>query len=399
MIWSNPVARRHLAGVWINSLGGGVFDIALPLIVLTTTGSLTQMAIVAVAGQLPKAFPGFLIGALVDRKSARRLMLFGYLAQGVVVSMIPILGWCGVESLWVIVTVAYLRGSFDMVARTATFVVIPKMYGKETPAFNAALSTAWTSASIVGPALGGVLVSLISAPTLVLADALSFFVMAGIMATLPVPTVAPEHDGDSFISSLKAGYAHLIRLPGWWNFMVAATSVGLLGAPLMTLAMYDVYAESGKNPGIVGIISAAGGLGLFAGSLVAHKWGVQSPRLTMLRGSTVMASGMLLFFVGAWQSTAAATFIVCAGGIYWTVGRSTILHQNIDEKNLGKASTLVSFVETCIGPLSLFLATWLYADIASWTAFMYMFVMAIISGVAILRSKNVLESRSHEVMV
>ncbi|MEV7606761.1 MFS transporter [Paenarthrobacter sp. NPDC089322] len=391
MSLAKPWQRRlHLTGMWVNSLGGGAYNIALPLIVLQTSGSLAQMSIVAVASQLPKAFPGVLIGGLADRMSPRTMTHIGYWGQALVVAAMALLIGPWHTPFWVLVLGAFLRGSLDMFARTATFVAIPKMYGDGTAKFNAAVSTAWTSASIVGPAIGGALSAVWGPWWLLAVDAVSFTVIALIMNFLPWPerpSSLPDRPG--FFKELSAGYRRLTQIQGWWRFAGTVVLVGFLSAPLSTLAIFQTSVGLKSSTTEVGIVGAAAAAGLFCGSILSGLLSSWRPNILMQRSSWLMAAGALLFFIPSWVAVACALFVVCTGGIAWTVGRTSLIHQQIPSSDLGKTMTAVQFLETVSSPLSLAVATFLMG-VSSFVAFGFILLAALLSGVLALSSDSML---------
>ncbi|MFK0041486.1 MFS transporter [Paenarthrobacter sp. NPDC090517] len=391
MSLAKPWQRRlHLTGMWVNSLGGGAYNIALPLIVLQTSGSLAQMSIVAVASQLPKAFPGVLIGGLADRMSPRAMTHIGYWGQALVVAAMALLIGPWHTPFWVLVLGAFLRGSLDMFARTATFVAIPQMYGDGTAKFNAAVSTAWTSASIVGPAVGGALSAVWGPWWLLAVDAVSFTVIALIMNFLPWPerpSSLPDRPG--FFKELSAGYRRLTQIHGWWRFAGTVVLVGFLSAPLSTLAIFQTSVGLNGSTTEVGIVGAAAAAGLFCGSILSGLLSDWRPNLLMQRSSWLMAAGALLFFIPSWIAVASALFFVCTGGIAWTVGRTSLIHQQIPSSDLGKTMTAVQFLETVSSPLSLAVATFLMG-VSSFMAFGSILLAALLSGILAISSDSML---------
>ncbi len=397
MSLARPWQRRlHLTGMWVNSLGGGAYNIALPLIVLQTSGSLAQMSIVAVASQLPKAFPGILIGGLADRLSARTMTHIGYWGQAIVVAGMAFLVGAWDTPFWVLVLGAFLRGSLDMFARTATFVAIPRMYGDGTAKFNAAVSTAWTSASIVGPAIGGVLSAAWGPWWLLAVDAVSFTAIAVVTNFLPWPDRADKlPDRPGFIKDLSAGYRRLPQLHGWWRFAGTVVLVGSLSAPLSTLAIFQTSVVLGGSTAQVGIVGAAAAGGLFCGSVLSRLFSIWAPSTLMRRSSWLMAAGSLLFFIPSWIAVAGAIFVVCTGGIAWTVGRTSLLHQQIPSSDLGKTMTAVQFLETVSSPFSLFVAAFLMGASSS-MAFGAIMSAALLSGVLTLNRDSMLSPKGRE---
>lgn len=376
----------------MNSLGGGAYNIALPLIVLQTSGSLAQMSIVAVASQLPKAFPGVLIGGLADRMSPRAMTHIGYWGQALVVAAMALLIGPLHTPFWVLVLGAFLRGSLDMFARTATFVAIPKMYGDGTAKFNAAVSTAWTSASIVGPAIGGALSAVWGPWWLLAVGAVSFTVIALTMNFLPWPerpSGLPDRPG--FFKELSAGYRRLTQIQGWWRFAGTVVLVGFLSAPLSTLAIFQTSVGLKGSTTEAGIVGAAAAAGLFCGSILSGLVAGWRPNMLMQRSSWLMAAGSLLFFIPSWVAVASALFVVCTGGIAWTVGRTSLIHQEVASTDLGKTMTAVQFLETISSPLSLAAATFLMG-VSSFMAFGSILLAALLSGVLALNSDSMLRS-------
>lgn len=103
-----------------------------------------------------------------------------------------------------------------------------------------------------------------------------------------------------------------------------------------------------------------------------------------------MAAGALLFFIPSWIAVASALFIVCTGGIAWTVGRTSLIHQQIPSSDLGKTMTAVQFLETVSSPLSLAVATFLMG-VSSFMAFGSILLAALLSGVLAINSDSMLK--------
>src|SRR5215210_6766557 len=79
----------------ISLCGTRVSMIAIPWLVLTTTGSAAQTGMVAFAELLPLVVVQALAGPLIDRLGARRVAITGDVLSMVVVGMIPLLHLVG----------------------------------------------------------------------------------------------------------------------------------------------------------------------------------------------------------------------------------------------------------------------------------------------------------------
>jgi MFS family permease len=187
-LWQDQRFRRHFLGTWVNAIGNGLFNLALPLLVLDRTGSLGAMGAAAVATQIPKVFPGPLVGALVDRCSPRHTMIISYLVQASLVLLIPLSAAADLLNALVICLIGYLTNTTDLFARTAQFVAIPRLYGERKGKINATFASAWTSALVVGPAAGGMPLAFVSPDALLIIDSISFLVITALVASIGVPT-------------------------------------------------------------------------------------------------------------------------------------------------------------------------------------------------------------------
>jgi MFS family permease len=85
----------------VSGFGSYITLLALQtLVVLTLQGSATQVGWLNSARWLPYLVVGVVVGALVDRRARRPIMIGTDLVQAILLSAIPLLWWCRSQRCW-----------------------------------------------------------------------------------------------------------------------------------------------------------------------------------------------------------------------------------------------------------------------------------------------------------
>ena len=178
-LWSHPGYRRMCSTVVISEVGDWLLFIALPLYVLQSSGSALNTATVFLAELLPAVVVGTLSGPLIDR--ANRAGLLTALTSLQAIILMPLL-WVGPGSLWVVYAVAALQAAVTSITRPAQQAMVPLLVtARDLPAANATLEMASNAARLAGSPLGGALLPVVGLQGLVLGDAASFLISAGLL--------------------------------------------------------------------------------------------------------------------------------------------------------------------------------------------------------------------------
>jgi MFS family permease len=293
-VGAGGVRRRR--GLWaflaaevVSVTGTRMSMIAVPWFVLITTGSAALTGLVAFAETLPYVVVLGLGGPVVDRLGARRVAIGSALVAAVLVAAVPLLNAVGRLPLWALMILVALAGAVRG-AGSATYVLLPGVADQaHVPIERASgLHDGMNRvAGMVGIPLAGVLMSLWSAPVVLLMDAGSFLV-AGLLVALLVdraaepPRSARSEGGESavehYLVELREGFAFLRgdRLLLAIAAMVFATNL-LDQAYSAVLVPVWVRDELGSPLGL-GLIGGVFGVGAVAGSALFAWLGPCLPR-------------------------------------------------------------------------------------------------------------------------
>lgn len=281
---------RLFAGRLVTNAGDSVYFVAAMWLVYDLTDDPLYSGIAGFLTMGPAALQ-FLFGPLVDRWDLRRVLVGTQAAQGVLVLVIPLAAALDALSVWLVLAVMPTLSLLNQFVYPAQAAALPRILDDdELVRANSAFALAYQGADAVFNAVGGVLVALVGAVSLFLADAVTFAVSAALFATLSVPSaadgasdggVAATDDGDvavadggegptgdesAYLADLREGVA-VLRGSVLALTVVGAAFVNVAaGAAFATL---PAYADTVGGAGAYGVLTAAFAAGNFTGALAA----------------------------------------------------------------------------------------------------------------------------------
>ncbi len=275
----------YLTSEAISLTGTRVSMIALPFLVLTTTGSPTQTGLVALFETLPMVVLKVLGGPVIDRLGARRVTVGCDLASLVVVGAIPLLHLSGNLSFPALLGLVALAGALRGPGDAAKHALVPAIAEHANVPMERVTGLAGTverSSTLVGAAVAGGLVALVGAANALIVDAASFGVSAvALLATtrsLPAPPPVVEDDETSYGQRLREGWDFLRGDRVLLGIAVMVALTNLLDAAYVSVLVPVWAVESGRGAGSIGLVFAVFGGCSALGAVCAATWAARLPR-------------------------------------------------------------------------------------------------------------------------
>ncbi len=359
-----PLRHRDFAlltgGRTVSLVGDGFFYVALAWQVYSISNDPTALSIVFLAASIPLVAFVLIGGALTDRHDRRVLMISADIVRGLAVGTLAFLSISGQIELWHIAVVAAIGGSASAFFNPASTAIVPDVLpAAELPQANALFGVLRRmTVSLIGPAIGGVVIALYGPGPAFLIDALTFgFSAVAIFAIRARPDVshAAGTGARETVHQMREGFIYIRTKPWIWATLVAAMlSLLFFIGPVQVLMPYLVKNSLGLGPEALGTILAFGAVGAIAMALVIGHFGLPRRRVTfMYLGFTLGVAGMAGYglMTGLWQA-----LIICAvtnaffelGDVIWT----TMLQQRVPRTFLGRVSSLDWMLSTGLVPLS-----------------------------------------------
>lgn len=335
----------YFASFAASLLSNSVTAIALPLLVLFTTGSPLDAGVVAIAAAVPAAIAGLLMGSLIDRINRRTASILSDVISTVALLALPIVDLTVGLNLGWFIAVAVL-GSFGdvpgMTARESMLPAIAKAVGTE-PARLIGLREALAGVTmLIGPAAAGVLVATFETVTVLWLT--SGLAALAALLTLGIPSGATahlrEHAEESRTSGIRSvldGVVFLFHSPLLRGMLLLSVTLGVVLAAVQGMVI-PVHFAFRNEPQFVGFVlsSLAAGLliggGLFAGLATSFP-----RRVWFISGIAVLTVGLtgLAFLGPVWSIFASAAVAGLGGGAIGSVVGVTFV-ENVDESQRGR---------------------------------------------------------------
>ncbi|MFC4998169.1 MFS transporter [Dactylosporangium cerinum] len=286
----------------VSVTGTSMSAIAIPWLVLTTTGSAAQTGVVVFAQLLPYVATQLLGGPVVDRLGLRRSFIRGNAAAATAIAVIPLCHALDVLTLPVLIGLVVIVGVCRGVADCANGPLVPTTAeAGGIPLERAAGLNAGANrtALLLGAPLAGVLVTLFGSPAVVLIDA-GTFAAAAVIATIwirvPEPAPVAGTGVRRYLRDLGEGlrFVRGHRLILGMMTMVAVTN--LLDQGLAEVMLPVWIRDEVGTPAVLGLISGVAGGAAVLGSLLGAWLGPKLPRWSMFSVSYVI-SGVPRFAV------------------------------------------------------------------------------------------------------
>ncbi|MFF2161277.1 MFS transporter [Streptomyces sp. NPDC058175] len=398
-MWRDRDFRRLWVGQTVSQLGEHTTLVVLPLCaVLTLDAGAGELGVLRAVGQAPILLLSLLAGAWVDRWRTRTVMVLADVGRALALGAAAVAGLLGALGLPALLVAGFAVGAlsvfFDVAYQSSLVRLVER---DQLVRGNSALEGSRSAAQIAGPALGGALVSLLSAPIAAVSGALLFALSCLSIRrirrreSLPEPTRErsqrlqeptqecshphPEPTQDLSQRPPEPTQEPPRRPPGVWRrireglrFVVGDTSLRAVClasaafqfslAATMTVYLLFLPRELHLSGTEVGLALAATGPGALLGSLLAARLPGRFGHGVVLVSAAALGDGAFLF-VPALHGSSAGTVLalVAVSLVFGTFGQLvnvTVMgvRQALTPDGMqGRAAATITFVGMGLAPL------------------------------------------------
>ena len=341
-------------GQIISQSGDSIFQIGLLWVLLELTGSKAQTGLVAMAAYLPTLLFGLYSGALVDRFDRRRLMLFSSAARAMIVLIIPVLFALGGLNGLVLGLVTFALASFTAVFNPARDALVGQLVrSDERLLANSMIQTSWQYALFMGPAVAGIMLSLVGEVHLFSVDALTLLLSFFFIYKIKTPSnTFPQAEAKQFWSKFIASWADVGKGLSyarsdrrvWALLLITAVDnlflmgPAIIGAPVFVREVLHAGAES------YALVQVAYAIGMITSTFLLNHYGRRWRKSHMLLWGIIIDG--LTFLPLVWTKTFAGLFIAMAIHAVAIpmiiVARPTIIQSIVPDEMQGRIFSMIS---------------------------------------------------------
>ncbi|HEY1484967.1 MAG TPA: MFS transporter, partial [Micromonosporaceae bacterium] len=299
LIRRHTAFRRLWIGQTISEIGTQIGGLAVPLIaVLTLHASAFGASALFAAEFAPYVIVGLPAGAWIDRLRRRPILICADVTRGIALLVLPLAVLLHAVSLPLLYGVVFVVGVATVFFEVAYQAYLPAVVEPgELVDANGLLTASRSIASVGGPSVGGWIVAVLTAPYAVVADAISFLISAGFVATVrkTEPPTAPATERRGLHREIGEGIRvvwtdRLIRTLALYS---AATSfcVMMAGSIEVYFLVRTVHLATVGIGVLFGITSLGSLLGAVVAAPVRRRLGEIRTLVTM---ASVAGTSMLL---------------------------------------------------------------------------------------------------------
>jgi len=340
--------RLVLIGSFLSGLGAQATLVALPYQVYVQTRSALLVGLLGAVELAPLVAAALLGGAVADRVDRRRLLLLDQVGLVLTAAGLAVAAAIGHPPIGVLYALAALLAGFVSLENVALSAIVPNLVDRSQ--LRGALALEYglgTLTMVIGPALGGLVITALGLTWAYSIDAISCAAM--VLTLLPVAPqppheVAPhERLRDSIVEGLRYVRGNQALLGSFAIDLVAMT----FGMPRALFAVLSVGVYHAGAAGTGALYSA-----IAAGATVAAMttgWLPHARRLGRIVIWAVVVWGTTIAFAGLARTLwlAAALFALAgAADSVSAVCRTTINQTVTPERMRGRMSAVFSLVVT-----------------------------------------------------
>ncbi|HEV2757401.1 MAG TPA: MFS transporter [Actinomycetota bacterium] len=260
--------RMFFAGQVVSWTGTWVQWVAQGWLVLRLTQSGLGLGIVTAIQWLPILLLGAWAGVVADRLDKRRLLIFTNASAALLSLVLGLLTVAGVVTLWMVIVDALLLGVVTALDNPARQTFTMEMVGRERIANAVSLNTAtFTTARVVGPAVAGVMISTVGIGVCFLINAASFVPVTLALMFMNRSELRPSEQVERGKGQVREGLRYVRSVPVLKTLLTMMAVIGTLQYNFAVLLPVLAKETFSGDAGTLGLIGAAVGVGMFAGSI------------------------------------------------------------------------------------------------------------------------------------
>jgi MFS family permease len=230
-------------------------------------------------------------GMVADRYSKRRVLMATQASMGMLALILGVLAITHTVQIWQVYTLAFGLGIITVVDNPTRQAFATEMVGRDGLANAIALNSAvFNLARIVGPAVAGVVISLLGTPTAFLVNAASYGAVLISLKLMRVSELQVIERAPRTKGQLRETIRYVKERPALWMTMVLIFFVATFGMNFQVTNALMSREVFHTGAGLFGLASAVLAVGSLGGALLAARRA--RPTMTLLL-STAAAFSVL----------------------------------------------------------------------------------------------------------
>lgn len=355
----HPLSVTHFRNLWLGAtislLGDQFYLVALPWFGLQLTGSSLILGTLLMVAAIPRAVLMLIGGAVIDRFSARRVLMTTAGVRALLVGGVAVLVWLHHIQLWELYALTFCFGVADAFSLPAGPSLMPTLVKPEQlqPA-NALMHSSTVMTQTLGVFPAGWLIARWGVASALFLDTFSFLGVIAALLKIPDPPRAPAHARPSMLHSIAEGLRTVRHDPALVAMISLFATINLCSSGPVFVGLTTLSQLRFKSAAAFGallfFLSAGTLVGLLLGGRIKQprKRGLQFIVMSMLGGLELIGIGLVPRF-----GVIAALLALMGFGIgFVNVQFQSWIQLRVERALLGRVMSVLMFAAVGLIPIS-----------------------------------------------
>jgi MFS family permease len=356
----HPLFNRDFRYLWIGATISGCGDqfflVALPWLILQLSGSGAILGGVMMVGAIPRAALMLIGGAVTDRISSRKIMIFTAAARAALVGTLAASIWTHHVEIWQLYVLCFLFGVADAFAAPAAQTLLPSLVAPaQLPAANALSQGTQQIAMLVMPAPAGLIIAAFGVASAFSIDAVSFlFIIGALLMLRDPPQIASTTPRSNIVNSILEGLRYVRNDVALSSLMLVTAVLNFCITGPMSVGIAFLAKEEFGSATTFGLLISSVAAGSLAGLLLAATRQQRKRGWVLLACCTVVGLCTIsISLIHHLWALMLALFVIGASAGFMNVQLIAWFQQRVDRSVLGRVMSVLMFASLGLMPLSL----------------------------------------------
>jgi MFS family permease len=273
-LWRDGNFLRMWTGQALSQFGAQITELAIPVLaVVVLQATEFEVGLLTASGVAAFLVVGLPAGAWIDRMRKRHVMIAADLIRAIALAVLPLLWWLDVLQIWQLYAVALVMGIATVFFDVSYQSLIPSLVrSPQIAEANGKLESTAQVAGIAGPAAGGWLIGILTAPIAILGTVFTYLAsFVALMLTRDREERPNAHERAPITKEIGEGLRwvfgnrYLRRIVGTTGLSNFASNISFTLLPIFLLR------ELGLSPASMGLIFALGSVGGLLGAVATPR--------------------------------------------------------------------------------------------------------------------------------
>ncbi|MBV8887980.1 MAG: MFS transporter [Chroococcidiopsidaceae cyanobacterium CP_BM_RX_35] len=361
--------RLYFAGQGLSMIGTWMTLIATNWLVLQLTHSAWWLGIVGFASQIPTFCLAPFAGVLVDRWPRHRILIVTQVLAMLQSLALAFLALTGTINVWQIIGLSLFQGLINAVSVPALQAFVKEIVEKQENLGNAiALNASLiSSARLIGPAIGGLLIATVGSGMCFLIDGISYIaVLIALLAMKLAPMKVPVETLPQW-QRLKAGFSYAFGFPPIRSILLMMALLGFIGLPYVVLA--PIFATDVLHGGAetLGFLMAASAVGaLMASIYLSSRPSVFGLENVIALAPKIWGIGFIVFSLSHVLGFSLVVMVAIGFGVVLQIAAcNTFIQTIVEDDKRGRVMSFFSMAFMGMVPFGSLFSGWLASQIGA----------------------------------